>query len=69
MQVTESIIMFIYLVVLTVIGIYFYRRARQSESDYLQPDKASTHLLAHLLFLRQLPVRVRYLVQSAQVLP
>ena len=34
MQVTESIIMFIYLVVLTVIGIYFYRRARQSESDY-----------------------------------
>ncbi|MFC0014101.1 MULTISPECIES: sodium:solute symporter [Allobacillus] len=34
MQVTESIIMVIYLVVLTIIGIYFYRRARQSESDY-----------------------------------
>ncbi|SES64264.1 solute:Na+ symporter, SSS family/sodium/proline symporter/cation/acetate symporter [Oceanobacillus limi] len=34
MQVTEAIILFIYLIVMTVIGIYFYRRARQSESDY-----------------------------------
>ena len=34
MRTTEAIILFIYLIVITVIGIYFYRRARQSESDY-----------------------------------
>ncbi|MBC5638313.1 sodium/solute symporter [Ornithinibacillus sp. BX22] len=34
MRTTEAIILFIYLIVITVIGIYFYRRARRSESDY-----------------------------------
>ncbi|HLS10276.1 sodium:solute symporter family protein [Lentibacillus sp.] len=34
MQVTESIILFIYLVIMTLMGIYFYRRARSSENDY-----------------------------------
>ncbi|QKY68831.1 sodium:solute symporter [Lentibacillus sp. CBA3610] len=34
MQVTESIILLIYLIVMTIMGIYFYRRARQSENDY-----------------------------------
>lgn len=69
MQVTESIIMFIYLVVLTVIGIYFYRRARQSESDYFTAGQSINTFVGAFAILRQLPVRVRYLVQSAQVLP
>lgn len=34
MRVTEAVILLIYLVVVTGIGIYFYRRARGSESDY-----------------------------------
>jgi len=34
MQITEGIILLLYLLLMTVIGIYFYRRARQSESDY-----------------------------------
>lgn len=34
MQVTEGIILLLYLVFMTVIGIYFYKRARTSESDY-----------------------------------
>lgn len=34
MQVTEGIIVLAYLVLMTFIGIYFYRRARHSESDY-----------------------------------
>ncbi|WP_020007108.1 sodium:solute symporter family protein [Salinicoccus albus] len=34
MQVTEGIILIIYLIFMTLIGIYFYTRARQSESDY-----------------------------------
>lgn len=34
MQVTEGIILLIYLIFMTIIGIYFYRRARKSESDY-----------------------------------
>src|SRR5699024_123373 len=34
MQVTEGTILIIYLIFMTLIGIYFYTRARQSESDY-----------------------------------
>lgn len=34
MRVTEGIILLIYLLIMTIIGIYFYRRARKSESDY-----------------------------------
>ncbi|MUK90374.1 sodium/solute symporter [Ornithinibacillus sp. L9] len=34
MRVTEASILFIYLVIMTGIGIYFYKRARKSESDY-----------------------------------
>lgn len=34
MLVTETIILVIYLVVITVMGFYFYNKARQSESDY-----------------------------------
>ncbi|GEL78176.1 sodium:solute symporter family protein [Tenuibacillus multivorans] len=40
MQVTESIILLIYLIVITIIGIYFYRRARRSESDYFTAGKS-----------------------------
>ncbi|WP_163970288.1 sodium:solute symporter family protein [Oceanobacillus halotolerans] len=40
MQVTEAIILFIYLLIVTFIGIYFYRRARQSESDYFTAGKS-----------------------------
>lgn len=34
MQVTESIILLIYLIAMTLFGVYFYSRARQSENDY-----------------------------------
>lgn len=34
MKIAESSILLIYLVIMTVIGIYFYKRARQSENDY-----------------------------------
>lgn len=34
MQITEGIILLIYLIFMTAIGIYFYTRARKSESDY-----------------------------------
>ncbi|RYG71434.1 Na+:solute symporter [Lentibacillus lipolyticus] len=34
MQVTESVILLVYLLAMTLFGIYFYKRARQSENDY-----------------------------------
>lgn len=34
MKVTETIILLIYLIFMTLIGIYFYRRARATEDDY-----------------------------------
>src|SRR5690625_3314051 len=34
MRVTESVILLIYLIFMTLIGIYFYKRARQTEDDY-----------------------------------
>lgn len=40
MQVTESIILLIYLILMTIIGIYFYKRARQSESDYFTAGRS-----------------------------
>lgn len=40
MRVTESVILFIYLIVMTLIGIYFYKRARQSESDYFTAGRS-----------------------------
>ena len=40
MKVTESVVLLIYLVAVTGIGIYFYRRARGSESDYFTAGKS-----------------------------
>lgn len=34
MRLTESVILLIYLIFMTLIGIYFYKRARQTEDDY-----------------------------------
>src|SRR5699024_1174201 len=34
MQITEGIIILLYLLFMTIIGIYFYRRVISSESDY-----------------------------------
>ena len=40
MRITESVVLLIYLAAVTGIGIYFYRRARGSESDYFTAGKS-----------------------------
>lgn len=40
MRVTESVILLIYLIFMTLIGIYFYKRARQSEDDYFTAGRS-----------------------------
>ncbi|MGM8215393.1 sodium:solute symporter family protein [Bacillaceae bacterium W0354] len=40
MRVTESVILLTYLLIMTLIGIYFYKRARQSESDYFTAGRS-----------------------------
>ncbi len=40
MRVTESVILLIYLIFMTLIGIYFYKRARQSSDDYFTAGRS-----------------------------
>jgi Na+/proline symporter len=51
MQLTETIILAIYLVAMTIMGIYFTRRAHSSESDYWTAGKKiNTFVGAFALF-------------------
>lgn len=51
MQLTETIIMMIYLIIMTLMGIYFTRRAHSSESDYWTAGKKiNTFVGAFALF-------------------
>jgi SSS family transporter len=51
MQLTESIIMVIYLIIMTLMGIYFSKRAHSSESDYWTAGKKiNTFVGAFALF-------------------
>lgn len=40
MRPTETVVVLIYLIFMTIIGIYFYKRARQSESDYFTAGRS-----------------------------
>src|SRR5690554_3756899 len=40
MRTTETVILLAYLIFMTIIGIYFYKRARQSESDYFTAGRS-----------------------------
>src|SRR5690625_3300250 len=51
MLVTESIILFIYIIVMTFFGIYFYKRARSTEDDYFTAGRSiNTFVGAFALF-------------------
>ena len=51
MLVTESIILFLYIIVMTLFGIYFYKRARSTEDDYFTAGRSiNTFVGAFALF-------------------